>query len=246
MCITHAPSSSGRVVTIPTNASVALAIGAIIDVDNVGGNYDLAIAATGGVSLRWFQTGVSGQSDTLTLKPQQRTRLRKSAVNTWDALDATGRLLTPTSTGVVQTISKAIATSRASTTTMASDPELSIALATGANYIVRGQLYVSVASDGTQGFKFQLVPSGGSATSNNSIKASGLMNGTATTQIQFLSTAITYGNVTNTGNYDIIEISAIIITAVAGTLALQWAQNTSNAVATTLNIGSYLSIIKTL
>lgn len=138
-------------------------------------------------------------------------------------------------------------TSRASTTTFASDPDLTVSLA--ANSVYRVEFFMHYAATDAGRFKTQWsVPSGatgvrsavgpdqGTILSVTSSGASGRWG------VHAYSTSCIYGTRDDTGNQCFAMEESIITTTSAGTCALQWAQATSNASASKLASGSYMRV----
>ncbi|HEX2656703.1 MAG TPA: hypothetical protein VHU40_00460 [Polyangia bacterium] len=134
---------------------------------------------------------------------------------------------------------------RASTTTLADDPDLTVSLDASATY--RVEMYLHYAA--IDAAKFQTawtVPSG--ATGNRTAVGAGsaATDATAATTSRFgvhgFATAITYGTRSSATNQCLASEAATVFTSSAGTLALQWAQASSNATATRLGAGSYMRV----
>lgn len=142
-------------------------------------------------------------------------------------------------------VRKASDTSRASTTTVTDDPDLTTTLEANAMYRVTFWIHYSAAAAG--GFKTQwTVPSG----------ASGLRScwgvGTSPTSttdpqgdgrwgVHGFTTATSYGTRDST-NQVLAKEEGDIVTTSAGTLALQWAQTASSATATRVVSRSFLLV----
>lgn len=133
---------------------------------------------------------------------------------------------------------KAANTSRTSTTTLANDSELVIAIPEGGQYEIEGLLQFY---GGAGGFKRALTYDG--TTHADGINVGGLahVNGTGSVAAVLDATS-TVSNATITaaapGDYHHITGTAHFSTS--GNLRIQWAQNSSNASATTLKAGSFL------
>lgn len=138
-------------------------------------------------------------------------------------------------------------TDRVSTTTVTDDPDLTVTL--GANATYRAIFYLHYAALDAARFKTQwTVPSG--ATGNRTavgpdqgvILSSTSSGGTGRWGIHNYTTACTYGTRDSaTSQCSAIE-EAVLTTTSGGTLAIQWAQATSNATATRLAAGSSLRV----
>lgn len=141
---------------------------------------------------------------------------------------------------------KASATPRISTSTLANDPELlNIALGIGTHW-VKLMLFWCTDTSATPDIKTRWVFTTG--TWNNPLrKRFGPGSGNtaapnAVTPLQCGPTAAgsdaIYGTASGTTFYNAEEESYNVVVTVAGTLSLQWAQNTSDATNTTVQAGS--------
>lgn len=143
---------------------------------------------------------------------------------------------------------KAADTDRASTITFASDPDLQCTLA--ANSVYRVEFYLHFAALDAARFKTQwLVPAG--AGGNRSavgpdqgvILSSTSSGGQGRWGVHGYTVACTYGTRDPSAtNLCFALEEAVVTTTTGGTLALQWAQATSNATATRLGAGSYMRV----
>jgi hypothetical protein len=137
-------------------------------------------------------------------------------------------------------------TDRAATTTFADDPDLSILLEANSTY--RVEMYLHYAALDAARFKTMWnVPTGW--TGNRSAVGpdqgqilSATSGGTGRWGVHNLNTACTYGTRDNAGNQCYALEEGVVTTTTAGTLALQWAQATSNATASRLAAGSYMRV----
>lgn len=140
---------------------------------------------------------------------------------------------------------KSTATTRASTTTVTDDPDLTIALEANATYWV--EFFIKYAATTTPQFKTQWsVPSGASggrarhgvSSSVNDTTAGGPFGDGSWGQHAF-TTALTYGTRNSAANQVFALESGFVTTTTAGNVALQWAQNTADASGTVVSAGSY-------
>ncbi|MFD5682205.1 hypothetical protein [Streptomyces bacillaris] len=137
-------------------------------------------------------------------------------------------------------------TDRASTTTFTADPDLVLPLAGSAVYRVEAWLNYGAGSTGDFKTSWQ-VPSG--ATGNRGVLGPGSTasdggadNITARFGVHNFGTTVNYNGVRNsTGNMAFALETATIWTTSAGDISLLWAQNTSDATATRLGAGSYMT-----
>ncbi|MET7982516.1 hypothetical protein [Streptomyces sp. NPDC005281] len=134
-----------------------------------------------------------------------------------------------------------------SSTTFASDPDLQCTLA--ANSVYRVEMYLHFAALDAARFKTQwLVPA--SATGNRScigpdqgvILSGTSSGGTGRFGVHGFTTASTYGTRDSASNLCAAIEEAVVTTTTGGTLALQWAQATSNATGSKLGAGSYMRV----
>ncbi|MDX3024078.1 hypothetical protein [Streptomyces acidiscabies] len=141
---------------------------------------------------------------------------------------------------------KTATTSRASTTTATADPDLVIPIAASelATYAIEGFLSLTSALLGGADIKVGLSYSG---TQSQGTWVGQGTDTSATTNARFFGQSIngntqTYG--VNGGNFSIVEINGLITPTSAGTLSLLWAQNTANATATNMRLGSWLKLTR--
>ena len=138
-------------------------------------------------------------------------------------------------------------TDRPSTTTLADDPDLTTVLEAGATY--RVTFYLHYAALDVARFKTAwTVPSGatGARTAVGAdqgvILSSTSSGGTGRWGIHNYTTACTYGTRDHATNLCSAVEESTLTTVSGGTLAIQWAQATSNATAARLGIGSSLRV----
>lgn len=137
-------------------------------------------------------------------------------------------------------------TDRAATTTMADDPDLTTTLEANAVYQVEFRLHFA-ALDAAR-FQTQWTVPGG-ATGNRSavgpdqgVILSASAGGQGRLGVHAYATACIYGTRNHATNQCWALEESIVTTSSAGTLAVQWAQVTSNATATRLAAGSSLLV----
>ena len=134
-------------------------------------------------------------------------------------------------------------TARTSTTTLADDPDLLLALPTGGTFAFELFLHYTGGTLGSSDLKLAMVYSG---TSANGVWAVNGINTTATTQANMggngtgAAGTITVG--TSGGSFLTVDIKGYINTTSAGNLSLQWAQNTSSGTAVTLRQGCWMRV----
>jgi hypothetical protein len=150
---------------------------------------------------------------------------------------------------IPEIIDKPAATSRTSTTTVSDDPDLTFTLAANSMYFVEFFIkYSTPGASGTAGFKTQwTVPSGagGNRTAlgpGSTQTDSGADNISVHSGVHGFTTAVTYGSRGTTSNQLMAIETALVTTTSSGTCALQWAQQTSNASATTVAADSFMRV----
>jgi hypothetical protein len=159
------------------------------------------------------------------------------AIPTW----ITGEVLTASDVNrwfVPLAIKKTSNTSRSSTTSITSDPQLVLAMDVNADYKFEALVLYDGASGGDIQFRFA-VPTG--ATMN----FTAIHDDASSTHVGF---DIVYNNgsiltcsATGAGNSRGLSMTGMVTTAnTAGNLTFQWGQNTSNGTATTVEVGSYM------
>lgn len=137
---------------------------------------------------------------------------------------------------------------RASTTTFADDPDLAAPLEAGATYHVAFYLHYA-ALDAARFKTMWNVPSGASGLRSAIGPDQGVIlsgtsaGGTGRWGVHNFSTSVTYGTRDPSATNQCAAIEEGVVTTVsAGTLALQWAQVTSNATAARLGAGSTMHV----
>ncbi|TGZ14755.1 hypothetical protein DV517_62380 [Streptomyces sp. S816] len=142
---------------------------------------------------------------------------------------------------------KAANTDRTATTTLADDPDLSVQIAANATY--RVVFYLHYAATNVARFKTAwTVPSG--TTGNRAavgpdqgvVLSSTSSGGQGRWGVHNFVTACTYGTRDSSSNQCFAQEEATIFTTAAGTLAIQWAQVTSDASVARLAAGSSMHV----
>lgn len=139
-------------------------------------------------------------------------------------------------------------TSRASNATASADPDLSTTLGTAGTYSIKG--YVSFTAGGTGGLKANLFASQAVANSRfgmwrsqaGSTATNAIFPGSAPTTTITTATRIDDA----TGNAGAFWIDGQVVIPSSTTISLTWAQQTSDATATVLEQGSYITFTKVL
>lgn len=142
---------------------------------------------------------------------------------------------------------KQVTTTRASTTTLADDPELQYPLV--ANAVYRIDLYLHVASNTAAAIKTNWTyPTGASGLkeawgADDGVTLDTTSGGTPRQGVHQLNTSVTYGDRQNSNTLQhLLTEGGIVTTLGAGEFALQWAQAASNATGSIVAIGSYMKI----
>jgi hypothetical protein len=147
--------------------------------------------------------------------------------------------------GTWTTVKKSADTARPSTTTIAADPDLVVALSSGQTYVIRGFIF---AYSGANADIQIAITYGGTAslTLTNLIfeSPSGTLSGSNQFSLMqetlYPSTTIFFSG-TNTCMF---RFNVVITTTSAATFAFEWAQSTSDLLATTVRKGSYIEVME--
>lgn len=171
---------------------------------------------------------------------------------TWITRPVTAALLAAMTNGISElrpvTAAKTLTTSRNSTTTDTADPHLVLALAASKTYDIKGVLLVSSAANAAGDFKFSFTfPTGAELTVapigvHDSLASSSSADGqfaVITPDASSPTSSLSFGaSTTATG----IQVEGrITVGSTAGNLTLLWSQLSSNANATSLLQGSWLT-----
>lgn len=146
-------------------------------------------------------------------------------------------------------IVKTVATSRASTTTLADDPDLTTTLDANATYLVEMIIHAVSAATGTPLIKTAWTTPSGATGNRTSFGPGSAATDTNSDNISVhagvhaFTTALTYGRRSTSDSVQIsITETAIVTTTSSGTLAFQWAQATSSATASQVAAGSCMRV----
>jgi hypothetical protein len=158
----------------------------------------------------------------------------------------TGTLLQSTMPDMIQ---KLVNTDRASTTTLADDPDLVASVEANARYYIEFDLWYA-ATNASGGIKTAwTVPSG--VTGNRSALgladsvSSSIPEGSGRFGVHALTTAVSYGDRASSTNLLVARETALLTTSsTAGTVALQWAQNVSDAANCRMAAGSVMRVTR--
>lgn len=143
-------------------------------------------------------------------------------------------------------VTKTSATTRTSTTTLADDPDMQIALAANATYWI--EMYIYYSTGAAAFFKdFWNLPAGATGIrSSSGISSSATATDVVTTQwtVKNAGTAIVHGGSTTVSDFTLTLSTGVITTTTAGTLTYQWAQSVSTAVTTAVRNGSFMRVTR--
>lgn len=146
--------------------------------------------------------------------------------------------------GVAVTAYKAVATDRASTITLTADPDLQVSLGAGSRYALKAFLYVSNISTTAQSMTVRLnfapTASDGACSLRNSVSGAATP---WTTGIGF-NTDYALGPFAAANTVYVLEFDCGFTAASAGTFSFNWAQSSSNANASRVGAGSYMTLTR--
>lgn len=136
---------------------------------------------------------------------------------------------------------KAVDTAITSNATLTADPDLSVTLLTGQYQYELFMLFDSVAAGA--GFKFSSNGTAVDSRATSPAVADGLVNAAAygPKLESFVGSTITYATISTSADSNGVLYKGSLLVSTAGTFGVSWAQNSSNASATTLRAGSYLT-----
>jgi hypothetical protein len=156
-----------------------------------------------------------------------------------------GRWLRYYPLGVPFTLIKPTAQQAVSTTALAGDNALLAALQAGATYLVSLRMQLLGVGGTGQGYKVAIAYGGGVA---NNGAGCGVISGNNTAAAAFNAIASSPSALVSasisTGTPDAVNLDYILTTSGAGTLQVEWAQNSSSANATQINQGSTLTVTR--
>lgn len=158
----------------------------------------------------------------------------------------TGTLLQGMQPDIIQKLTN---TDRSATTTLADDPDLMATLEANARYLIEFEVWYA-SPTGASGIKTAwTVPSG--VTGNRSALgladsvSSSVPEGSGRFGVHAYTTSVAYGDRQSSTNLAVIkEVSMLTTSSTAGTCALQWAQNVSDAASCRVAAGSLMRITR--
>lgn len=250
--------TSGKQINIGASSSVA----SIAVVNSATGDDFLSSRITGDTQSRYlvdangdtyWGPGGSTAADTKWYRSGVGTLRTDTALSVGTTLSVTGNTtlsgnLTVAGIGAHSFVRKTADESVTSSTTLQSDNELVLAVSASATYFFRAWIMATDATDANGDIKFAFTfPAGAtchfSGKGPHSLLASGafgdgeyIARNTATSG----STVATYGLTTSVIGIEITGL--LIVSGTAGNLQLQWAQNSSDANATTVQAGSFMTL----
>ncbi|MFD9368770.1 hypothetical protein ACFWA6_13850 [Streptomyces sp. NPDC060020] len=147
------------------------------------------------------------------------------------------------------TVVKSANTTRASTTTLASDPHLVLPVTAGATYLLDGFLEYDGNFGGTGDLKLDwTLPAGAT------IRWAALGNASGDTTQKYASTSAAAGTTLSVGTYGVAGAGGVrnaasprgylTVAGTAGNITLRWAQQSSHATGTTLYAGSWIRLLR--
>lgn len=158
----------------------------------------------------------------------------------------TGALLSATMPDMIRKLNN---TDRSATTTLADDPDLTVQLEANAQYWIEIEIWYA-ASTGSSGIKTAwTVPSGvtgnRSAVGMASTVSDATPAGVGRWGVHAYGTSVFYGDRQSSTNLAVAKESSYVTTgSSAGTCALQWAQDTSDAGACRVAAGSLMRVTR--
>lgn len=178
-----------------------------------------------------------GTLDDIALKSNQNLDFAAGGPNKLFSIKTTGDMV---GRGVGIAKQKPAATNRASVTVLANDPDLTYAIPVAGTYAVDSLIPLS---GGAGGVSFNLNYSGTITASQVMIELIANSAPVADKSIQITNAVTTslQSAATVAGN-DIIIMRATLAAGTTGTLAVSWAQNSSNVANTTFGQGSYMLV----
>lgn len=145
-----------------------------------------------------------------------------------------------TVTGVI----KAASTSRSSTTTFATDPDLTFGSQVAGNYSIDCYLFITASSGTTPGSKFTFIMGSLSTQSQMTGYWAAQNESPPTNNTNSFAAGVNAGSVPSALDTASVRLQASFIQTTTGTIALQWAQNLSSAANLTVLPGSSCQLTK--
>lgn len=164
------------------------------------------------------------------------------AVPTW----VSGQILTASDVNtwfVPLAAVKTADTSRSSNTTLTNDPDILFSLASNATYQAEAFLWFHGGASGSSDLQFQWTGPAGFNFFYLLFHAEGGATGLTNSVNRYVATSNAFCNTNGGSTENVAQILGTITTGgTAGTLNLQWAQNTSNATATVMRAGTHMTL----
>lgn len=136
---------------------------------------------------------------------------------------------------------KSSAEDKSTNTVTAADLALHLALEASSTYLIEVSVLFTGITTGAQGLKY-VVSYSGSLSTTASAQGYKSINGASTVTAPFTATSPnSFGTISTSSTLDGMVYTFIIQTNTAGTLSFDWAQSSSNANATRVALGSWLS-----
>ena len=116
-------------------------------------------------------------------------------------------------------------------------PGLLVDVLAGVPYIIKAQLYITTTATG-----FQMDFAGGTTTiAAGNFKGRSTFSTAAAAALAYVDpTALNTANNPAAAAYTLVDFEGVLLPATSGTFGIRWAQSVTNAVATTVNLMSYL------
>lgn len=237
-----------------TNSSAGAAADALLKISNGTRFSYFGMAGTGYSSTEWTggptgeQTFIGNNGTVpISIATNNTERIRIAGDGASINLRATDIQLNGQTILSLQAI-KAATTGRNTTTTLADDPDLTIAIPVAGTYEIRMLLLMTGATAAAQGFKYQLVYTGTAGTIG--YYTIGSINGAASTPLAAAgafnvathATVLVDSGAGATTDFD--HVVGTFVATTTGTLKLQWAQSTSTGNNSNLKANSLLMVRK--
>lgn len=217
---------AGRVMIVSDGASISLAISSTSAgsfIPDADASYDL-----GSLSFRWRNLYLSGNS---TINGSVTAQ-----VGTFSGLSLGAFTQSPT-----QMVIKNSTTSRANTTTASADPNLQLSISSGTYSI---EMWINDEGGTSPGGLKGSIGYSGSLTSIQSLWGM-VGSGSTTTSVPLVTINVAAQQMqTSQGGVGNMWITGILYATGSGTISLNWAQQSSNGIASIVGVGSWMRVTK--